>query len=74
MNSLQSGMVLKRIQEDHKEHFWVSACYCLESGATLGFLEELEGTSGGLPRLFKAPKKAIPFHLLIVLQKIFLSL
>lgn len=35
---------------------------------------DLEGTSGGLPRLFKVPKKAFPFHLLIVLQKGFPSL
>ena len=66
-------MVLERIQ-DHKEHFWVSARYCLESGATPGVLEDPEGTSGGLPRLFKVPKKAFPFHLLIVLQKDFPSL
>ena len=58
-------MVLESIQ-DHKEHFWVSACYCLESGAVPGILEELEGISEVLPRLFKEPKKALPFHLIVV--------
>lgn len=36
LHSLQSEMVLKRIQ-DHKEHFWVSAYYCLESELLLVF-------------------------------------
>lgn len=49
-------MVHKRIQ-DHKEHFWVSACNCLESGATAGVLEETDRTSGGLPSCSKRPRE-----------------
>lgn len=46
LNVLHSGMILKWIQ-DHKEHYWLSACCCLEYGAAPGVPEELEGTSGG---------------------------
>lgn len=45
-NVLHSCMVFKWFQ-DHKEHFWVPACFCLEYRAAAGVPEELEGTSGG---------------------------